>query len=426
MAETSLNTLSSPRSITRSHLTRDLARLGVRKGDCVMLHSSLSSLGWVEGGAATVVEAFLEAMGPEGTLLTPAFTGGAWTEHMALPDCRGVCPQEFCPSRWASREGAIPNAALQRPGRLRGCHPTHSWIANGARRRDALRGQRDCPTPCGRGNPFEKVVEWDGCIVILGVGVDTITLWHYYEDLLEVGYLGYYHPEARHLSYCATGKRIQYDFPGVMQDVVRASGIMTTGQVGRSESGLIRARVFRRFMATIMADDPDCFVLRPADAVNGDLAADALAKGACGNPRAAGFAGIAVRRRILIVMLFTGAIAGLGGMLQLSAPGAQAMNAGFSAQFGLSGFIVAALAGASFWGVIGGGMFIASMFYAGIVLQTKGLSVYIIFAVYGVILTGIALGEIAARYRVVRRDGDDADGRSDEVVDEQASQGAGP
>ena len=142
-----------------------------------------------------------------------------------------------------------------------------------------------------------------------------------------------------------------------------------------------------------------------------------------GNPRAAGFAGIAVRRRILVVMLFTGAIAGLGGMLQLSAPGAQAMNAGFSAQFGLSGFIVAALAGAAFWGVIGGGLFIASMFYAGIVLQTKGLSVYIIFAIYGVILTGIALGEIAARYRVVRRDAADESGAAGESA--AAPQGAG-
>lgn len=126
-----------------------------------------------------------------------------------------------------------------------------------------------------------------------------------------------------------------------------------------------------------------------------------------GNPRAAGFAGIRVRRRILTVMLVTGAIAGLGGMLQLSAPGAQALNAGFSAQFGLSGFIVAALAGASFAGVIGGGVFIASMFYAGLVLQTKGLSVYIIFGMYGIILTGIALGEIAARYRLERAGADD-------------------
>ena len=244
-----------------------------------MLHSSLSSLGWVEGGAETVVEALLDAMGPRGYAPHACFHPGAWTQHLAFPDCRDLCPQDFCPSQWPSHEGAIPNAALGRAGRLRGCHPTHSWVANGSRKEEALAGQKDCPTPCGQGNPFEKLVEWDGCIVTLGVGVDTITLWHYYEDLLEVEYMGYYHPEERHLSYCAPGKRIQYDFPGIMQDVVRASGIMTTGKVGRSDSGLIRARVFRQFMATIMADDPYCFVLRPPDRQNGDLAADALAKG---------------------------------------------------------------------------------------------------------------------------------------------------
>lgn len=121
-----------------------------------------------------------------------------------------------------------------------------------------------------------------------------------------------------------------------------------------------------------------------------------------GNPRAAAFAGINVRRRILIVMLFTGAIAGLGGMLQLSAPGAQQLGPGFSAQFGLSGFIVAALAGGAMLGVLFGGFFIASMFFAGLVLQTKGLSVFIILGIYGIILTGVALGEVAARYRLVR------------------------
>ncbi len=143
-----------------------------------------------------------------------------------------------------------------------------------------------------------------------------------------------------------------------------------------------------------------------------------------GNPRAAGFAGIRVRRRILTVMLVTGAIAGLGGMLQLSAPGAQALNAGFSAQFGLSGFIVAALAGASFAGVIGGGVFIASMFYAGLVLQTKGLSVYIIFAMYGIILTGIALGEIAARYRLERAGADDGAADAENGAAESGAAGA--
>ncbi|MEO1065090.1 MAG: ABC transporter permease [Actinomycetota bacterium] len=126
-----------------------------------------------------------------------------------------------------------------------------------------------------------------------------------------------------------------------------------------------------------------------------------------GNARAAGFAGIDVKRRIVTVMLVTGAIAGLGGMLQLSAPGAQAMSSGFSAQFGLSGFIVAALAGGAFLGVLAGGFFIASLFFAGLVLQTKGLSVFIIFGIYGIILTGIALGEVAARYRLVRARGEE-------------------
>jgi len=121
-----------------------------------------------------------------------------------------------------------------------------------------------------------------------------------------------------------------------------------------------------------------------------------------GNPRAAAFAGINVRRRILLVMLCTGAIAGLGGMLQLSAPGARQLGPGYEAQFGLTGFIVAALAGGAMMGVLVGGIFIASMFFAGLVLQTKGLSVYIIFGIYGLILTGVALGEMAARYRLVR------------------------
>lgn len=123
-----------------------------------------------------------------------------------------------------------------------------------------------------------------------------------------------------------------------------------------------------------------------------------------GNANAASFAGINVRRRIVGVMLVTGAIAGLGGMLQLTgAPGAQALSGGFSNRFGLSGFIVAALAGASFIGVVVAGLFISAMFYAGIALQTKGLSVYIIFGIYGVVLSGIAVGEMLARFRLVRR-----------------------
>ncbi|MBN2455804.1 MAG: AAC(3) family N-acetyltransferase, partial [Sedimentisphaerales bacterium] len=165
------------------------------------------------------------------------------------------------------------------PGVLRGCHPTHSWCAVGAKAKLFLKDNYKTKTPCGKGNPFEKLVEEDGCIVCLAVMVNTITLWHYYEDLLSVPYLGYYHPEFRHLSYCTHGRRIQYEFPGIMDEVTKAAGIMKVAKVGKETSRLIRARDFKKFIATIIADDPYCFVVRPPDRVSDDLAVDALQKG---------------------------------------------------------------------------------------------------------------------------------------------------
>jgi simple sugar transport system permease protein len=122
-----------------------------------------------------------------------------------------------------------------------------------------------------------------------------------------------------------------------------------------------------------------------------------------GNPRAAEFAGIRVTRRIVVVMLISGAIAGLSGMLHLAGP-AQRLNASISTSYGLSGFIVAALAGSSVIAVVVGSVFIAAMLHAGITLQADGLSVYIVAAVYGLVLLGIAVGEVAARFHLVRSD----------------------
>ncbi len=120
-----------------------------------------------------------------------------------------------------------------------------------------------------------------------------------------------------------------------------------------------------------------------------------------GNPRAAAFAGIGVVRRIVAVMLISGAIAGVSGMLHLAGP-AQRLNSSISNNYGLSGFIVAALAGSSVVGIVAGAVFIATMLHAGITLQSDGLSVFVVAAVYGLVLLGIAGGEVAARFRFVR------------------------
>jgi general nucleoside transport system permease protein len=119
-----------------------------------------------------------------------------------------------------------------------------------------------------------------------------------------------------------------------------------------------------------------------------------------GNPRAAEFAGIPVKRRIIGVMMLSGAIAGLGGMVQL-AGSVHRLSVSFSNQYGFFGFIVAALAGASALALLFVGLFIAFLLRTGIAAQTRGLSVALMFAVCGMILLVVGIAETAARFRFV-------------------------
>ena len=63
-------------TVTKTVIIRELRRLGLRQGDIVMCHSALSSFGKVAGGARAVVDALLETIGREGTLLMPTLVGG--------------------------------------------------------------------------------------------------------------------------------------------------------------------------------------------------------------------------------------------------------------------------------------------------------------------------------------------------------------
>jgi len=268
--------------LTRDALAAQLQELGLRAGDCVMMHSSLSALGPVDGGPVAVVDALRCAIGREGTLLAPAFRDSVWgePEDFANSDCDCTRADGLCASRLSGFQGIIAEEVRLRPGALRSCHPTHSWVAWGPAARDLLTGHRGSATPCGAGNPFEELVRRNGQILLLGVGVNSITMWHYGEERIGVPYVGHYWPRERHLNHCVPGRRIYYEYPGIMQDVCRAAGILKTARVGKSISGLISAGEFVKFQATILAADAWCLVVRPPDRNCGDLAVDALRKSA--------------------------------------------------------------------------------------------------------------------------------------------------
>jgi len=266
---------------TVQKLSSQLTALGICRGDAIMMHSSLSALGYIEGGAETVVDAVQEALGPEGTIVVPAFRDNLWSnpDNFCITDgC--PCGRRLCPSRQPGFQGVIAESVRKRPGSLRSCHRTHSWIALGPAAEQILSSHRDSVTFCGSNSPFEEILKLNGGILTLGVGVHTITYWHYMEEILLVPYLGHYWPAEKHMNHCVAGRRIYYDFPGIMQDVCRAAGILKTAAVGKSISGFMRARDFEAFQAAVMADNPYGFVLRPPDRESGDLAVDALQKAA--------------------------------------------------------------------------------------------------------------------------------------------------
>jgi simple sugar transport system permease protein len=119
------------------------------------------------------------------------------------------------------------------------------------------------------------------------------------------------------------------------------------------------------------------------------------------NPSAARYAAIPYRRHLIIVMLLSGAIAGVAGMLEVAGT-AHRLQGGISNNFGYIGIMVAVLARGSAIGVLAGALLMAIILKSGIVLQTQGVSMSAVLAITGLILFFTAIGDELSHYRITR------------------------
>ncbi len=156
--------------VTADTLADELGRIGLREGDNVVLHSSLKSLGTVEGGAEAVVEAFVRVLGPTGNLMVPTFT-------YCLPSWK---TEPFDIRATRSRVGAITEAVRNHPLALRSFHPTHSVAVIGPDSEDIIRNHLHA-TPIGLDSPFGRMHARGAKILMLGTRQDTNSSLHYCE-----------------------------------------------------------------------------------------------------------------------------------------------------------------------------------------------------------------------------------------------------
>ena len=167
--------------VTRSGLRRDLEQLGVQRGDILCVHSSLKRLGLVIGGVRTVIEALLEAVGPEGTVMMPAYSGdlsdpAEWrfppVSPEFIPQIRAETPP-YDPALTPTRGmGAIPEYFRRYPGAVRSPHPQSSFAAIGARATDLV-GKHPLPFRFGPESPLGRLKDLRGKVLMLGAPWDT-------------------------------------------------------------------------------------------------------------------------------------------------------------------------------------------------------------------------------------------------------------
>lgn len=172
--------------VLKSDLKAALETLGIHKGQILMVHTSLSALGFVCGGAQVVIEALMEAVGPEGTLMMPT---QSWKN---LDPTAGVHWEE--PEQWwdlirqnwpaydkritpTNTMGAVAEMFRSWPGALRSDHPARSVAAWG-KYAEYLTQDHDLSNIFGEGSPIGKLYELGGSVLLIGVGYDKNTSLH--------------------------------------------------------------------------------------------------------------------------------------------------------------------------------------------------------------------------------------------------------
>jgi aminoglycoside 3-N-acetyltransferase len=244
--------------ITRSMLTKDLRQLGVAGSDTVMLHVSVKAIGWVVGGPDVVIQALLEVLGTEGTLMMlvswedSPYELATWSQDMQKAYLEECPPFDPATSRSYRKWGILTEYLRTWPSAFRSNHPDASFAAVGALAR-WITENHPLQYGLGPGSPLAKLCETKGKVLVLGAPLNNITLLHYAENIARV-------PNKKTIHYrmpiLRDGKRVWVDIeefdtngmlPGMkeyFEEIPReylSSGKGSHGKVGAAQSYLIDA-----------------------------------------------------------------------------------------------------------------------------------------------------------------------------------------
>lgn len=256
------NSATQPPQVTRDDIVAGLRTVGLTPGATVLVHSSLSAFGYVDGGEQAVVDALLAVVGAKGLAVVPTHTWG--TVNARQP----VFHVQLSPSI----VGRITEAFRRRPDAVRSRHPTHSVAAIGADAAAFVEGHETGNTPCAPDSPYGRLVRARGWVLMLGVDLSRLTLVHAFEEWAPVPWLfdrteTLYTiledgrvltvPSQRHTGDPAC----QRDFPA-LEPLMRAQGFICYGTIGAATIRLIDAGAAADLLVPLLRQRPDLVLQR--------------------------------------------------------------------------------------------------------------------------------------------------------------------
>ena len=173
--------------VTKDDITQGLVYLRLKSGVLLMVHCSLSSIAFVEGGAKTIVDCLLDVLGNEGTLVVPTFTyPSAFTDSA---DAMWV----FDPSSTNSGVGSITNEVIRRSSSRRSIHLWHSVSSIGPLSELIVSAGRSSAWDFD--SPMSWILSNGGSILLLGVPYQNLTAIHVWEVEFQVDFRRDYYIE---------------------------------------------------------------------------------------------------------------------------------------------------------------------------------------------------------------------------------------
>jgi len=242
--------------ITKERLESDLRKMGLNRGDHVSIASALSKVGPIVGGPEAFIDAVIEVIGPEGTLMVNTYTTGF---HVFQLEAANNYPP-FDPKLTPCVTGVVSETLRKNPQAIRSRHPTSSVAAIGKKASFLIEGHGPY---AGARLPYSKLAEIGGKSLFIGLGNNLVALRH--EAQFRAGLIDIVHLESCINYLDEDGKTRPFKGADVtactralprLVPIMMQRGMVKEGTIGNARSILVSTKESLDLMTDLLRKDP--------------------------------------------------------------------------------------------------------------------------------------------------------------------------